>query len=346
MFVATCAIPTPAEACSCGSFDPVTTESCRGATRVFAGTVARYRWPTEYDDATSSLLRGRRRRVEVELAIDRVWRGEVPSTLVTVTGYGGGDCGIHPLPGTRLVVCDDEADDAPPDFGFCWHPAFDDPSLEAALGTAHPPVRSFWRPRPSWWREPLLAPLIVVAVFALLGRRGRRASRDAPVRYRVLLLAMVACAIATGAMRAIAVVAKVPLLAGYGPIALAIVLGGVVGFQGQRRSQRFAGWFGGLAVAVAFAALPVSLGYAPLHLPWDQQAAVACSRQRAEQLLARDEPLEEELAREPYACTDWGLARYRAVQDCLAFPDGDGGEWYVCRSEGATSTFIGPELRF
>lgn len=338
--VATCAIPTPAEACSCGSFDRLTPASCRGAKRVFAGTVAEYRWPTAYDHGMSAFLRWRR-PVEVELAIDRAWKGEVPSSLVAVTGYGGGDCGIHPLPGTRFVVCDDEADDAPPDFGFCSHPAFEDPSLEAALGDSDTPVRSFWRPRPLWWREPLLVPLVFVAVFALLGRRGRRAPSDAPVRSHVLLLAMAACAAATGAMRAIAVVAKVPLLAAYGPVVLAAVLGGVVGFQGQRR---FVGWFGGLSLAIAFAALPVSLGYAPLHLPWNQDA-VACSRQRAEEILARDEPLEEALVREPYACTDWDMARYRVVQDhCLAFPDGDGGEWYVCREDGVTSTFIGPEL--
>lgn len=342
-FLAAFAIPTPAEACTCGSFNPLTPASCRGATRVFAGTVARYRWPTAYDHATSAFLR--RRPIEVELAIDRVWNGEVRSSLVTLTGYGGGDCGIHPLPGTRFVVCDDEADDAPPDFGFCSHPAFEAPALEAALGTAHEPVRSFWPARVSWWREPLLVPLTFVAVFALLGRRGRRAPMGAPVRYRMLLLAMIACAAATVAMRAIAVLAKVPVLAGVGPVALAVVIGGVVGFQGQRQPQRFAGWFGGLVVAVAFAALPVSLGYAPPHLPWDQEAAVACSRQRAEEILARDEPLEQALAREPYACTDWGMARYRVVQDhCLAFADGDGGERYVCRSDGATHTFIGPEL--
>ena len=167
----------------------------------------------------------------------------------------------------------------------------------------------------------------------------------APVRYRVLLLAMVACAAITGGMRAIAVGAKVPLLAAYGPITFAVVLGGVVGFAGQRWQHRVAGWFGGLVVAVAFAALPVWVGYAPLHLPWNQEAAVACSRQRAEEILARDEPLEEALAREPYACTDWEMARYRVVEDrCLAFPDGDGGKWYVCRRDGATSTLIGPEL--
>ncbi len=337
------AIPRPAEACTCGLFDKPTPTSCRGATRVFAGRVAAYHWPTAYDHATSVIFR--RRPVEVELAIDRVWNGEVPSQLVSVTGYGGGDCGIHPLPGTRFVVCDDKADDAPPDFALCSRPAFDEPSLEAALGTARSPARSFWRARPSWWREPLLVPLIFVAGFALLGRHRRRAPINERVRYCMLLLAMVACAAATGAMRAIAVVAKVPALAGYGPVVLAVVMGAVVGFYGQRHPQRFAGWFGGLVVAVAFAALPVSLGYAPLHLPWNQEAAVACSRQRAEEIVSRDEPLDEALAREPYACTDGGMARYRVVQDhCLAFADGDGGEWYVCRSDGDTSTFIGPEL--
>lgn len=335
------ALPAPAEACSCGVFDRPTAESCRGSKRAFAGTVAAYRWPTAYDEALRSVIRSP--LVEVELAIDRVWRGDVPSTLVGVTGHGGGDCGIHPVPGTRFVVCDDEAAGDPPGYNFCSRPAFEDPVLEAALGPSSEPARSFWRPRPVWWREPLLVPLIAVALFALLGRAMRPVATE-PLRYPRLLLALIACAGAVIAIRAIAHVAKLPLLAGFGPVVLAVIVGAGVAVQGQRTPSRFGGALRGLAAAVAFAALPVSLGYAPLHLPWNQEAAVACSRQRAEAILSRDEPLEIALAREPYACTDLGTQRYRIIHErCLLFPDGDGGEYAVCREDGVTSTFIGPE---
>jgi hypothetical protein len=339
-------VPTPAEACSCGRFDRLTVESCRGATRVFAGTVARYGWPTAYDGVISKFSRSH--PVEVELAVDRVWHGDVGTSVATTTGLGGGDCGIHPLPGTRFVVCDDKLGDAPPDYALCSAPAFDDFALEAglegALGPPRMPSMTLWRAGPSWWRHPLLLPLVLVAVFALIGTR-RDTTTDTPLRYRVLVLALIACAAGVVAMRAIAYALELHLLAAFGPVTLAAILGAVVGYRGQRRPGRFAGRFGGLAAAIAFAALPVTLGYAPPHLPW-QGDAVACSRERAKAILSRAEPLSDAVAREPYACTDLGMARFRVVQDrCLGFADGDGGMWFVCRDGDDIHTFIGGEVR-
>lgn len=123
--------PARAHACSCGSFDPVTAESCRGAKRAFAGVVVDYHWP---DPVSRYFMKRSYDAVGVELVVDRVWKGAVPQRLFTTTGMGGGDCGIDPPVGTRFVVCDDEDDAAPPSYKFCDRPAFYAPEIEAALG--------------------------------------------------------------------------------------------------------------------------------------------------------------------------------------------------------------------
>ena len=122
-----------AAACSCGSWTPVTAETCRTAQRVFAGEVAGYAW----FDLGGMLLR--RQRVAVDLAVDRVWRGSVSEHVTAYTGHGGGDCGIAPPVGMRFVVCDDRVGDAAPEFAFCSQPAFAAPEIEAALGPATAP---------------------------------------------------------------------------------------------------------------------------------------------------------------------------------------------------------------
>ena len=129
--------PTPAGACTCGSFEEPTEDSCRGASRVFAGVVTSYR---QSDALTSLFIYRSRNAVLVELAVDRVWKGDVPDLVYTRTGRGGGDCGIQPAPGTRFLVCDDQRSDDPPDYRFCSMPAFGAWNLEAALGPWRPPA--------------------------------------------------------------------------------------------------------------------------------------------------------------------------------------------------------------
>ena len=155
--------PTPAGACTCGSFEEPTEDSCRGASRVFAGVVTSYR---QSDALTSLFIYRSRNAVLVELAVDRVWKGDVPNLVYTRTGRGGGDCGIQPAPGTRFVVCDDQAGDAHPDYELCSKPAFEAWNLEAALGPWRPPASS------SSWLACLVAAALTMAAAVLIQRRG------------------------------------------------------------------------------------------------------------------------------------------------------------------------------
>ncbi len=164
VILAVAAVPSPASACSCGTFSKLTAESCQGSQRVFAGVVMAYLGPSPFD----GLVVARSwTPLVVELAVDRVWKGDVTDRVFTRTGLGGGDCGIHPDPGTRFVVCDDEGGDTAPDYDFCSSPAFDAPTLEAALGPAHEPSTG------SSWRACVIAALLTIAGSVVLRRRPR-----------------------------------------------------------------------------------------------------------------------------------------------------------------------------
>ena len=158
------AVPSPASACSCGTFSELTAESCQGSKRVFAGVVTAYVGPSPL---AGMFHRRSWTPVVVELAVDRVWKGDVTDRVFTRTGLGGGDCGIHPDPGTRFVVCDDERGDTAPDYDFCSGPAFDAPALEAALGPAHAPSSG------SSWRACVIAALLTIVASVVLRRRPR-----------------------------------------------------------------------------------------------------------------------------------------------------------------------------
>lgn len=255
--------PSTAAACTCGSFFEPTPEACATAKRVFAGSVAGYRWPTVLDMALRS------GDVDVELTIDRVWKGRVPAELWSTTGLGGGDCGISPLPGTRFLFCDDEAAGAPPSFGFCDGGSFARADLEAAHGPSRPPA----------------------SALALVGH-------SAP---RTLVLGL----------------------------ALAVVIGGLA-----RRRQ--------LAVAVACVSVVITLGSLRPYTGADHSGVVRCSIERAEAILSSDaSSLAAAVARTPYACTGWGLATFTVHDDCLGFPDGDGGRWWTCRGDDGFTTLLG-----
>src|SRR5262245_49305870 len=71
-----------ARACSCGGVvERLNESSCGKSKRAFAGTVAGYRWPSAYGFALRDF-----QPVRVELAVDRVWRGNVPAPLYASTG--------------------------------------------------------------------------------------------------------------------------------------------------------------------------------------------------------------------------------------------------------------------
>jgi hypothetical protein len=167
LLLAMLVVPSPASACSCGSFDELTPETCRGAKRVFAGTVAAYERP----NTIARYFIGRSfESVGVELAVDRVWKSDVPDRVFTTTGMGGGDCGIHPPVGTRFVVCDDDAGDAAPSFLLCSHPKFETSALEAALGPSHAAE--------PFGAAPLWVGLLVGALVVAVARSLRATSRS------------------------------------------------------------------------------------------------------------------------------------------------------------------------
>jgi hypothetical protein len=331
---------SPAHACSCGSFDELSVARCSASKRVFAGTVARYNWPSAFD-----LVRDSRQPVRVELDIDSVWKGELPTTLFASTGYGCCDCSIAPVVGTRFVVCDDEAADAAPSFEMCSAPAFDAPALEAALGPAKQPFTrlTLGRDGRSLTEDVLTIPMIAVVIAALLGRIARRRRTRRSLRWRTLALGLFACGVITVALRLVAHVRHNFWLSALGPAALATVLGCVIAFEGHRRRVAPAPnvraivarrWVlrgpSPLAAAFLTVAFVVWVGYRPAHVPWDQPGAIECSRSRAEAILAKLAP-DEEIGELPRACTDWAHGSYDKIGDrCLGFPDGDGGEQWTC----------------
>jgi hypothetical protein len=271
----------PAYACSCGSEATITAEGCANTRRVFAGTIHANR-ETYLADV---LLRGKQ-PVEVELAVDRVWRGDVPGTVLAYTRDGCCDCGIWVKPGTRFVVCDNEADEAAPEFGSCAHPAFDAPALEAALGPALEPSRGFHlgrRVRQLVYIEWVL-PIALATGVALVGRRKRRAGppdplpraasnaipRSLPDGRRLgplaIVLGVVSIAALGLAMRFGAYASRNPIALAYGPIVLATVLGAGIGFEGQRRPSLFRGSSRAYLATLVSIAFVVVLGY--VRLPW------------------------------------------------------------------------------
>jgi hypothetical protein len=272
---------SPAAACSCGIFDSPTADRCAKAGRVFAGTIAGYREITGPD-----LLVRRLGPVEVELAVDRVWRGDVASSVVAYTGRGDGDCGIWLAPGTRFVVCDDAANDAGPEFNFCSHPAFAADSLEGSLGPAFEPPRGIGltrRIRGSFRIEWAL-PVLLAIVAALVGRRFRRAATPDPLPraasvpippqpLRGRRLTVGALALGVAAIVTLVLVLRLSVhnllrdpFAGCGPIVIAGLLGAGVGFEGQRRPSLFRGSGCGFFAAHGCIALVNWLGY--MSLPW------------------------------------------------------------------------------
>ncbi|MEO8704456.1 MAG: hypothetical protein ABI867_30665 [Kofleriaceae bacterium] len=320
MVVVVASAPGEAEACTCGTFERPSVETCSAASRVFAGTIGAYRWP---------VMLGA--RVEVELEVDRVWRGDVATRVIARTGAGhAGSCGLTPLPGTRFVVCDDEAGDAAPGFSLCEKPAFAAPELEAALGPSAPASRmpSVRQRVHRLWTEPLALPVLALALAALLGRLVRRQ----PSSLRPLFVV----AIIGGGVAAV-IAMRVLLFTGVaalGAVTIATLLGLVLGFESQRRPFVLGNAGASIVVALGAVVVVVTLGYWPVQVPWDRPDAVACSRARAQAFLATG----EKIRRAPRSCSRWGTGTYDVAGECLGVPDGTGGEWWTCRSDAGSYT--------
>jgi hypothetical protein len=347
--------PSLARACSCASATrwPVPAD-CQTARRVFAGTIAGYDWSPAYRvDGTS----------ELRLAVDTVWRGEVPARIVVETDTlgGGGSCTLHPTPGQRFLVCDDGEGGEEPAINWCYHPAFADyaDELSAALGpgagpTAPTPFRWPWWTKPErladeWLALALLAAPFVAAVVSAGVGAFVCLMRPAPPRRmsgRTLLKVLVplACLVILARLGLAHAIPNEYHRLEYvvlGPPALALLLGVVLGYREVRRGGRA---LRGLFVAFAAIAATLAAGFVRLHLPVQPADAVACSEARAREHLraypdrkAFDdrESFKEAVAAwargAPAACTDWGLSRMRAdpESDALIFADGRGGVYWV-----------------
>lgn len=350
-----------ARACSCAVYDSSPSrERCEGALRVFAGTIAGYDWPLGHELAGSA---------QVRLAVDAVWRGDVPSEVVTSTGLGCCACGISPPPGTRFLVCDDEVGDAPPAFSTCSHPRFE-PDAERFLddlGAGRPPARgpAFRAPevRDALQRHRLLAlPVGATLLGALLGRlvgrlRPRATTRRSAARTLGLVLLL------GGALVLARLVLRAALPDSWervlwvmdGVPAIAALVGLALGYRGQRDPGRHGGAGRGFVLACVGVVVVLTAGFARLHAPIQPSDAVACSQERARvyvktlpepvkfdeeddreardaRLEAYGEALRDAAGRAPFACTDWGLSRMRVDPSgpCVLFDDGRGGTYRLC----------------
>ncbi|MCA9658325.1 MAG: hypothetical protein KC486_08275 [Myxococcales bacterium] len=348
--------PAAARACSCLALRHPTVEGCQFASRVFAGTVGAYDWPTALRATADD-------SVTIELVVDTVWRGAVPAKVIVQTHPlgGPGSCAVYPAPGEPFLVCDSEEGDAAPSLGFCAGPALGDDAapLIAALGPGAAPSEAPPRPRRPWWTDPkqlkesthallllalpFAAALLGAGLGAILPWR-RPGAQVRPSRRRIVVMLLAAALLVIGAR--LALHRQLPpdrLLfdcVTLGPSALAGLVGLVVGFRAQRRGAR---GVRGLALALVAVAVVLTAGYARLHVPVQPADAVACTEARArDHLDAYPRPSSRDAALEwarsaPRACTDWGLAPIKAEEGstspALAFTDGRGGMyWLYARS--------------
>lgn len=347
-----CAADT-AHACSCAihNWSP-SLAVCEDSRRVFAGTIAGYDWPLIHEYTSDGAVR---------IAVDAVWRGDVPDEVVTTTGMYCCTCGISPPPGTPVVVCDDAEGDAPTAFSSCAHPRFEpDPErFLDELGSGRPPAPSALR-----WsdvvdalsRHRLLGiPIATTLLAALAGRRGRQSS-PVPSAARTLgRVALLGLALVT--VRVV-LRATTPddwdrcVRVSFATLALATSVGIVLGHAhgGTRR---------GFVVACSAVALVLVAGLARLHLPIQPPGSVECSLERARaylrtlpvmndiaaeddedrkefdaRLAAHHEALAEAARRAPFACTDWWLSAMWVDPSgpCVLFNDGLGGTYRLCVS--------------
>ncbi|MCB9569287.1 MAG: hypothetical protein H6710_19090 [Myxococcales bacterium] len=351
--------PGLARACSCMILDHPTLEGCQGARRVFAGRVGEYAWPT-------ALRASADRSVEINLDVDAVWRGEVPTRLVVETDPlgGPGSCTIYPSPGERFVVCDGREGAAEPALGFCHGPAFGEEAeaLIASLGPAVAPSAPM-AARVPWWRDrerlaesslglslvgvPFIAALLGAGAGALLPRR-QGAGGERPSRRGIVAL-LIAAAI-------LMIVARLVLhrllppenllftCVTLGPSALAGLFGVIFAFRMQRRRR------GPWSLVIAFVGVGVALaaGYTRLHAPVQAADAFACSEARAREYVraypfGRGDAEREAWARgAPASCADWGLGRMEVPgsSPVVGFADGSGGYLWVRGGEFPSQTYL------
>lgn len=169
-------LTSPSDACSCLSVDPINIDSCEDSAVVYGGRVAGYQWPPGPS--------AKRDRLVVGLQVDQVWRGEVSERVFTRTGWGGGDCGIHPTPGTPFLVC--QATNGPPSFHLCSapplgaHAQFLAEGLLNAMGPASaatpwvPPGLALALRGSAWEIRTLFASALLSLFLALLLGAGSR----------------------------------------------------------------------------------------------------------------------------------------------------------------------------
>jgi hypothetical protein len=90
--LALAAAPRPADACSCAP-PPAADKGVKRSTTAFTGTITK-----ATEDAKGHW--------QIEIAVDGVYRGTVPATVVLDTGDAGGDCSLGELGpvGSRWLV--------------------------------------------------------------------------------------------------------------------------------------------------------------------------------------------------------------------------------------------------
>ncbi len=328
-------LTAPSHACSCASLHRASIESCQDSSVVYGGRVAGYQWPS----GPSALSE----EVRVGLQVDRVWKGQVSERVFTHTGWGGGDCGIHPAPGTPFVVCENEA--STPHFRLCDAPALGEQAEALMLAFGDGAAPSPWKPperahqvqvalekmRPAAIRSTLL---FFISMLVGLGSRRIRAPKDRPKSWTIAatlaVLAMLGCwlfwceqgqsywSYTNGPSWGLGVTSA--------------LLGAVLGRSSVSGPLRAALSLLVL-VSLALALLPKGRD----SMVWDLEQ-VTCNTQRAQGLLQdqgdlestynawRDEP--------PKTCGEQNYwPRQIGTQLCLSFEDDNGGRTTLCGEE-------------
>lgn len=330
-------LTAPSHACSCVALQRASLERCQDSAVVYGGRVAGYQWPSGPSPLSEE--------VRVGLQVDSVWKGEATERIFTHTGWGGGDCGIHPAPGTAFVVCESKV--RSPHFHLCDAPALgeDAEALMLALGDGAQPTP--WTPPArldqalialeKMWPVALQSSLLFFICMLVGSGTGRLvAPRHRPRAWTIAATLSLVLALAGWLFWCALGQSYWSYTEGprWGVLVAAALQGAVLGrspVSGRLRAAL------SLLVLVSLALALLPRGRA--SMVWDLEE-VTCNTQRAQRLLQDQGDLEQTYTawREepPKTC---GAQHYWPRQSgtklCLSFEDENGGRTTLCGKNAA-----------
>lgn len=339
--------------------DAPSPQRCEEAAVAFHGVVGSTRWPSGSEALLDATLEGLRGASHARTGVDvhGVWAGDVGESLVLESSYTFGyhDPTIHLPPGTPVVVCSGSRAATQRGFTWCEVPAVGRAAdhLIGQMGPAGAPNPSL-RARGGWTTWVLA--FLCVATFATAGVllqrlvAARRKRAKAPTSSRMIWMAAGACALLPLGPRMVALAlssgdsllfeaAPVGLLMGlYAPFLIAMFGTFLTAMLAASR------WDAGprahlFAIAVGLLGWAATTARPPLG---DEQQALACSLERARNILApgpEGEPraavIEQRLRAAPWSCMFGGWEPFTlivvpGVQHVgLGFRDATGGVYSI-----------------